>query len=404
MADSKGFYYSNPPTSKRKSLKNSTAEEKFVLTISELNTKQGRCPPSNPPPISPNKPQFSILYPEQDRILTGPVKQPVMLIWTKQQDTINNYVTYFDNLDNPCNLEWDKLKELYSALVHLTCGEHRGCLALSDRDITSEIQSFSVIEKSQTQSVILSIVKSQVKPGLVKSKHVPNPKLGEKKREGEELQHMREEREKLIKEITSISAQLQKEKDSSKIYKKEIISLRDQVDKLKKKNADNSEVAAGERNEARLREARLEDEIKKLKNPVLDEAQQNNSWKHVNSASDNPVPAKTAPKSSDYINFDTLTQYTEYYTEFKELEKSKNNLSKAKTESETKAARLLDFQHEERKKLEIELTQTKKELSESKQEIEKLKENVHRPPLPARSPKLPISPASQQQCLTHNYK
>ena len=92
------------------------------------------------------------------------MKRKVKLVWRKQQDTIDNFVTYFDNLDSPVELLWEKLSAHYSATADMTCGLHVGCLALSDSDSTSEIQSFLVQEDSlQIQSIQLSIKSVEVK-------------------------------------------------------------------------------------------------------------------------------------------------------------------------------------------------------------------------------------------------
>ena len=105
----------------------------------------------------------------------------------------------------------------------------------------------------------------------------------------------------------------------------------------------------------------------------------------------------TPVRSKDYVNLETANQRNEYYIEYKELEKTKEDLSKAKLESEFNSSKLIDYLHSEKNRLTDELTHTKRELAESNYEITKLRENLKHcadaPPIPARCPVSgPLSP------------
>ena len=109
------------------------------------------------------------------------------------------------------------------------------------------------------------------------------------------------------------------------------------------------------------------------------------------------LPQKETPVRDDYVNLETVNQLSEYYIEYKVLEKSKEKLCKAKLESESYSSKLLDYLHCEKLALMEELTRTKKELAESYHQITKLREIIRdhpvAPPIPARSPApAPIPP------------
>ena len=116
---------------------------------------------------------------------------------------------------------------------------------------------------------------------------------------------------------------------------------------------------------------------------------------------------ETPVRSSDYVNLETSAQRSECYIEYRELEKSKENLSKAKQESELNSRKIIDYLHREKNQLMGELATSNKELEESKYQFEKLKEHMNlrespeAPPIPTRRPQVVHIPPRYVPQPTH---
>ena len=172
-------------------------------------------------------------------------KQRVTLIWKKQKDTLDTQATYFDSLDGDHRLLWDRINSHYEASVELTCGEHSGCLALSDSDLSADIQTFHVQPLTTgIQCITISMVKPD-KPSLY------NLVIGSRetkgaKREEEELQRIKELRKKeeeqlrIIKELRRVEEE--KQQKSKEKLEGEIRSLSLILEKDKKRAAANQQL------------------------------------------------------------------------------------------------------------------------------------------------------------------
>ena len=213
---------------------------------------------------------------------------------------------------------------------------------------------------------------------------------------------MREERNKLQKDNILLSSQLEGQKreyDSQLgVYKTEVMTLREELDQEKKSRTRVEQIAAGERNQAKITELGLQSQLKNIQPLRLDEDGQNAIWKHLELAGlNNQVTDSQTQKQSNYINFEPKEQFSECYYEYNELKQSKLTLGKEKQKAEKQNAKFLDLLHGEKIELTQELSQTKKQLIDSEKENTRLRQALSeatvRPPLPLRTQK-DVSPFS----------
>eukprot|EP00800_Vazella_pourtalesii_P007190 TRINITY_DN1953_c0_g1_i3.p1 TRINITY_DN1953_c0_g1~~TRINITY_DN1953_c0_g1_i3.p1 ORF type:complete len:321 (+),score=56.02 TRINITY_DN1953_c0_g1_i3:34-996(+) len=241
------------------------------------------------------------------------------------------------------------------------------------------------------QSIHLSINNSDVKE---RGQQTKDSKLGEKK-VGEELRQLREEGKKLLKDNSFLSSKLEEQKKESDsqldIYKREILTLREELDQEKGARARVEEGAAGERNQARITQLRLESQLQNIQPRRLDEGMQNIVWETL-AAAGSPKQVTESPKPINYINIEPNQQFSECYIEYKELEKSKITLNKEKQKVEQETAKFLDLLHGEKIALTEELSLAKRQLIDSEKEIARLRHALSEaticPPLPSRSHKV----------------
>ena len=229
-----------------------------------------------------------------------------------------------------------------------------------------------------------------------KGKQTTNSKLVEKMREEGELRLLKEERKKLLKDNSLLSSKLEEQKKENNQqldnYKKDIFKLREELNREK-------QAAAGERNQAKITQLKLESQLRNIQPSRLDEDTQDVIWKVLETPGSKKQVINSQTPKLNYINIEPNKQYEEYYIEYKELEKSKMNLNKEKQKSDKEKAIFLDLLHGEKIALTQELAQTKKQLMDSEKEIVSLKQasSITGPPIPSRSHKAvsPFSNSSQ---------